>query len=309
MTQPPALVAPYRMTAEQQAEAQAWRYSKTSLEREDVARVLHGILAAHKPQHPVEWLKARGFSHGSAVNLKAAGEALAAGAATGQGVSKLAKVGGWLKKTDPATSAPYTLAEAQRLANDTEAAKEATAAQRIGIGTVQYPTSAAQEVAGIYAALAETCEQAGVPVPPDTAEMTLLLARVAKSNLTPAAVQQAELGGARVRSDPPTPPLDLYTWLARQRCAVCGTTGTVLHHVWLPDLPGAPGGRRHHDHKAQELLLPLCPPHHDQAQHAAHTMKQAEWSRSHWGHEQGAVIRAARYVTEYAQEMGLLRST
>ncbi|WP_027480560.1 hypothetical protein [Deinococcus pimensis] len=94
---------------------------------------------------------------------------------------------------------------------------------------------------------------------------------------------------------------DYRAWLATQPCAVCGLTGVQLHHLRLPDLPGTPGLRRFRD-QSNDLLLPLCAAHHQDARDAAHRMSQDDWSASHFERADAAYVLGARYLTAFVVE-------
>ncbi|MDO4263855.1 MAG: hypothetical protein Q4C67_06620, partial [Deinococcus sp.] len=88
---------------------------------------------------------------------------------------------------------------------------------------------------------------------------------------------------------------------------ICGDPEPHIHHVRLPDLTGQVGGRRYHDSKAQELVLPLCARHHQTAQDAVHAGSEQAWAARNFGHEFGHIIHAARLVNSWAQEQGALK--
>lgn len=305
MTAPlPALHRP-ALTLEQQAAAIGHRYSRTSAERETIATDAHRLLTTYEMQggrYALKWLESHaGLSHSTAVNLRDAGLALSRGAQAGQGVSQLAIVGRWLRKGK-------TLSEAQQIATDSAARKAAADAAGIGVASVKYPSTSAEDMASAYADTAQTIIDEGLTVP-DVPELTATLVQIGAAHATPAVLREVLTGSGqpeKAKSDIPAPALDYYGWLARQPCAVCGVPGVELHHLRQPDLPGHAGGRRFKD-DARELLLPLCPRHHQHAADAAHQTRQADWSRATFGREDGATITAAQYLTAYLLESGLLR--
>ena len=284
---------------ELQARDLGQRHSKTQAEREDIAKACDTLIQQYEAQggrYALRWLERHAtLAHSSAVSYRDAGYALRRGIRAGQGVTALAIMGRYLR-------AGKSLVDAQATYDDAEKRKQAAADAGIGIGKVKYPTALTPEIANSYNALAIGLHDAGLP-PQGVPEMTVTMARLATLNMTPGNLQLVESGGAIDRPAQQNVRSDFYSWLARQTCARCGMPDCHLHHVHIGDLPNAPGGRRHHDHKAQELLLPYCPRCHG----LAHTMKQSDIDREWFGHEQGSVIRAARYLSEWAQETGVLR--
>lgn len=304
MTSPAAIVAPTSL--ELQAAQLGARYSRTSAEREQIAEDVHALLTAYEAQggrSSIQWLRRHmGVSHGSAWNLRDAGRAIKEGAPRGSGVSHLALIGRYLRQGKSLQDALSTAADAQKRQ---EAAQEA----QIGVGKVKFPTNLTDEMADGYNTLARTYQQAGL-TPPPLEEMTVTMTRLAVSELTPQKLRAVELGEAigtgKVEESSTNPP-SFYSWLAAQTCACCGDSGVQLHHLLVPQLTDSEAGRRHHDHKELELLIPLCPRHHGHARDAAHGSRQNEWAAYWFKHPQGAIIRAARYVSEYMQAHGLLR--
>lgn len=278
-------------------------YSRTSAEREEIAVMIDDLIQRYEGQggrFALKWVtRHAGLSHATASSMRDAGYAIRKGAQRGQGVTTLATVGRQLRKGK-------TLAKAQHIATDLEARREATYAAGIGLGKVQYPSELGIEMANSYTALAQTLHAAGLPQQ-DVPEMTVTLTRLALQAMTPGNLQLVEAGGPLYHGHLPLPGehvrSDFYSWLARQECARCGVPGCHIHHVHVGDLPNAPGGRRHHDHKDRELLIPYCPRCHA----LAHTMKQADIDLQWFGHPQGSVICAARYMNRWALETGVLR--
>lgn len=289
---------------EMQAQQLGARYSLTSSEREVIAADVHALLTAYELQggrYPIEWLKRHmKVSHGHAVNLRNAGLAISRGAPTGTGVSHLAQIGVYIRRG-------MSLPDALSTAADGKKRQEAAQQAGIGVGKVSYPTDLAPEMASSYNTLARTYAAAGL-TPPPVEEMTVMMSRLAISDLTPAKLRAVELGEAigTVAKPDSVPIPSFYEWLHQQPCAISGVSGVELHHLHVPGTTNTEQGRRHAD-KTQELLLPLSPRYHQTARQAAHSMNQAAWSNIHFGHEFGAYLRAAQYLTEYMQAHGLLR--
>lgn len=302
--------AEYRqhLTREQRVQQLGQRWSKTAAEREAVALAGWEEMQGYEMEggrYSLTWFeRTAGLSHSTAVNIRDAGRALARGATPGQGVTQLAYIGRQLAKGK-------TLAEAQTLATDAKARKEAAAAAGIDIGRVAYPEGSAEEMAQTYAELTRAYAAAGEQ-PPGIPEMTLTLARIARRHISPATIQQEATGASPEQAEQRQQERDekaatLYSYVARQGCCICGDPDPHIHHVRLPDLQGQAGGRRYHDSKAKELVLPLCPRHHQHAREAVHNGNERQWAALHFGHEYGHIIHAARLVSGWAEEQGALK--
>lgn len=296
-------------TLEQQAAGLGQRYSKTSAEREAIARDAWGLLLAYEAQggsHSLRWLEQHaGLSHSTASNLRDAGRALKMGAQPGQGVSQLAIVGRWLRKGK-------SLAEAQQIADDSAARKAAADAAGIGVASVKYPSHEAGSMAAAYTDTVQTLNAEGLPVP-ELPELTATLVQIGAQHATPEVLREVMTGSRqpeKVKSDIHLPALTFYDWLARQPCAVCQMPGELrveLHHVRTFDIGDQVGGRRFKHDQGKELLLPLCPRHHRTAQDAAHAEGQDAWSTRHFGRPDAVYVLAARYLSSWAGENQLLR--
>ena len=304
MTQP-GQYAPSSL--ELQARALGQRHSKTQAEREDIAKACDALILQYEQQggrYALRWLERHAtLAHSSAVSYRDAGYALRLGIRAGQGVTALAIMGRYLR-------AGKTLVEAQATYDDAEKRKAAAADAGIGIGKVKYPTALTGEVANSYASLATSLSDAGLPQQ-DVAEMTVTMTRLAKLNMSPAALALVEAGDGTHLYDVPLPPQnvrsDFYSWLARQPCAVCADPGVQIHHLRVFDIRDQPGGRRFKFDQQKELVMPLCLRHHSTARDAAHQGGQDEWSTRHFGRPDAVYVLAARYLSEWAQETGVLR--
>ena len=296
------------VSREQRVQQLGQRWSLTNAERESIARAAYGEMMGYELEggrHSLTWFERHaGVNHSTAVNIRDAGKALHAGAVPGQGVTQLAYIGRQLAKGK-------TLAEAQQLATDSKARKEAAAAAGIDVGRVAYPEGSAEEMAGIYADLAHAYAAAGEE-PPSVPEMTLQLARLARPRITPDVIRQEATGATLEQAQQQQATAQqqgqtLYSYVASQGCCICGDLEPQLHHIRLPDTAGQVGGRRYHEGKAKELLLPLCYRHHQTARDAVHQGNERAWAARHFGHEYGHVIYAARLVNEWAVLRGQLK--
>ena len=295
-------------TREERVQQLAQRWSLTNAERESVALAAWNEMQGYEfegGRYALRWFeRLTGLNHSTAVNIRDAGKALAKGAEPGQGVTQLAYIGRQLAKGK-------TLEEAQQLATDSKARREAAAAAGIDVGRVAYPEGSAEEMAGIYAELTRAYADAGEQ-PPGVPEMTLQLARLARPRISPATITEEATGADPQQAQAQQQQRDqqaatLYSYVAAQGCCICGDPEPHIHHVRLPDLTGQVGGRRYHDSKEQELVLPLCQRHHQTAQDAVHNGSEQAWAAANFGHEWGHVIYAARLVNGWAQEQGALK--
>ena len=241
------------VTLEDEVQALAARWSRTGLERVQIAREMGPKLLRFKVQggqHTVKWLKGLGFSHGSAINIIGASRALDAGL-TSESVSELADMGHLLKRGN-------TPEQVQELQATQSARKALVEAAGIGLGSVRYPTDSAEEMAGIVTELVQEYRRSHLTVP-ELPELTLSIFRLARQNMR--LLPDLEQGTPEVQDRPAAPArLDPYAWLdtQTQTCDVprCQDAGLHRHHLYLTDHP-----RRGHDAEKLTVLL-LCVRHH-----------------------------------------------
>ena len=281
------------VTLEDEVQALAARWSRTGLERVQIAREIGPRLLRFKlqgGQHTVKWLKGLGFSHGSAINVIGASAALNAGL-TSDSVSELSDMGHLLKRGN-------TPEQVQAL-QATRAARKALVEQAgIGLGSVRYPADAAGEMAGIVTDLVQEYRRSHLTVP-ELPELTLNIFRLARQNMRLLAdVEQ----GAPDDEDRPEQPtrLDPYAWLSTQTqtCDVprCQDEGVHRHHLYLTDHP-----RRGHDAERLTVLL-LCQRHHLSGDAAAVHGREGErafYIREFGGRDRAleiALFRAGEYA-------------
>lgn len=290
---------------EVQAQRIGQRFSRTQAEREQIAADIDALVVAYELQggrYALKWVERHvGLSHGTAFSMVAAGYALRHHAPRGGGVSHLSTLGRLMKRG-------HSLTEAQAIAADQKARQEAAQQANIGVGKVKYPTALTGEMANSYATLATSLSDAGLPAQ-DVPELTVTMTRLAMTNLQPYQLRALELGEAiSTQPKPEKVRTDFFPWLARQPCAACGEEGPCqIHHLRTPDIDGQVGGRRFKHSQAKELVVPLCMRCHLTARDAAHRQGQDEWSAAKWGRPDAAFLLAARYLSAWAEEQGLLR--
>ncbi len=270
-------------TLEQQRDAAAARYSRTSKERVEVARLVNKLEIAYGLQAGrgfVAWLEKGGFGHSTAINLRNAGRALASGMeSTADSVTELAELGALLNRGKPRD-------EVKEIQQGNAARRVLAQEAGIGLNSAPFPSEHIDEVAAALVAVKQGYEKSNLTIP-DTPELTLMMARIVNDtpNL-PALV-------ARMEGSPPAPlplpgilaPLAYYSHLAGRTPRTCqhprcGAPAAQLHHVPIwDDLP-----KRGHALESANVL-DLCLRHHQTGGHAAaHGPAGFErWAEEGWG--------------------------
>ena len=293
------LVVTQQASLEVQARALGARYSRTSDEREAIARDGHALIQQYElqgGQYGTRWLERHmGVSHATAVNLRRAGRALDTGAAAGQGVSKLAEIGKWLEKG-------HSLQGAQHLADNLEARRKAAEEASIGVASVKYASNMTGEMASAYQAAVNVYAGSGVPIPP-LPEMTVTLIQKGVSVLTRETARQDELGETpeqQAATPKPTRP-GFYGWLAEQHPRECDCDGCPepwgqYHHVLTRH------GRRGHALESYNVLR-LCHRHHQTGgAAAAHgPIKEHDWLTEQFGSPEHAWELMWNRTAQYAE--------